>query len=157
MTSPLTLLVARLLTAPILMFAVATLVRGYSGVGDGFAAGLIAALAVLLQYPALGPAGARRLLPVGRARAFARGGLLAAVVLALVPLAFGDPVLTHAPPPGNEPVHIGAIELTTAFAFDVAICILVVGVVVTIFDALAAVAEERESEGDGPDEKAAAS
>jgi multisubunit Na+/H+ antiporter MnhB subunit len=147
-TTPLTLLVARLVTAPILIFAFATLVRGYSGVGDGFAAGLIAALAVLLQYPALGPEAARRLLPVERARVLARGGLLAAIVLAFVPLLFGDPPLTHAPPPGTEAAHVGSIELTTAFAFDVAIAVLVVGVVVTIFDALAAVAREREDEAE---------
>ena len=146
MSSPLTILVSRIITAPILIFAFATLVRGYSGVGDGFAAGLIAALAVLLQYPALGPEAARRLLPVARARALARGGLLAALVLAFVPLIFGDPPLTHAPEPGKEATHVGSIELTTAFAFDVAICVLVVGVVVTIFDALAAVAAEREEE-----------
>ena len=149
MTSPLTLLVSRLVTAPILIFAVATLVRGYSGVGDGFAAGLIAALAVLLQYPALGPSAARALFPVERARAAARVALLAAVTLALVPLLFDDPPLTHAPEPGKEPAHVGSIELTTAFLFDVAICVLVVGVVVTIFDALAAVAAEREEEEGG--------
>lgn len=149
MTSPLTVLVSRLVTAPILMYAAATLVRGYSGVGDGFAAGLIAALAVLLQYPALSPAAARRLLPVDRARAVARVGLLGAIVLAIAPLAWGDPPLTHQPRPGTEPGHIGSIELTTAFAFDVAICVLVVGVVVTIFDALATVAAEREQEEEG--------
>jgi multisubunit Na+/H+ antiporter MnhB subunit len=145
-TTPLTILVSRLVTAPIVIFAFATLVRGYKGVGDGFAAGLIAALAVLLQYPALGPNAARQLLPVHRARALARGGLVAAVVLAFAPLAFGDPPLTHAPEPGSEPSHIGSIELTTAFAFDLAIAVLVVGVVVTIFDALAAVAAEREED-----------
>jgi multisubunit Na+/H+ antiporter MnhB subunit len=146
MSTPLTLLVSRVVTAPLVIVAFATLVRGYQGVGDGFAAGLIAALAVLLQYPALGPTAARRLLPVGRARAAARNALVAAILLALVPLAFGDPLLTHAPEAGEEPAHVGSIELTTAFAFDVAICVLVVGVVVTIFDALAAVAQEREEE-----------
>ncbi len=146
MSTPLTVLVSRLVTAPIVMVALAMLVRGYKGVGDGFAAGLVAALAVLLLYPAIGPTAARRLLPVERARAAARNALVAAVLLALVPLAFGDAPLTHAPAPGDEPAHVGSIELTTAFAFDLAICVLVVGVVVTIFDALAAVAAEREEE-----------
>jgi multisubunit Na+/H+ antiporter MnhB subunit len=136
-TSPLTVLVARVVTAPILIVALATLVRGYKGVGDGFAGGLIAALAVLLQYPAFGPDGARRLLPVHRAPQVALAGLFGALVLAVAPLAWGDPVLTHAPAPGTEPAHVGSIDIATAFAYDVAIFVLVLGVVVAIFDALA--------------------
>ncbi len=47
MTSVLTQTLARLLLAPILVVAVAVLVKGYADVGDGFAAGLVAALALV--------------------------------------------------------------------------------------------------------------
>ena len=58
-TTVLTRMVARLLLAPVLVVAAAVLVKGYADVGDGFAAGVIAALGVLLQYLAFGRAAVR--------------------------------------------------------------------------------------------------
>lgn len=140
----LTRLVARLLLAPVLVVAVAVLVQGYVAPGDGFSAGVIAALGVLLQYLAFGREAVAAALPVHRARALALLGLLGAVAVALVPLAFGNAILTHAPAPGAEVVTVGTLELITAVAFDVAICALVLGGCVAIIDALACTAVEDE-------------
>jgi multisubunit Na+/H+ antiporter MnhB subunit len=59
-TTVLTRMVARLLLVPVLMVTTAILIKGYVDVGDGFAAGVIAALGVLLQYLAFGRAAVRR-------------------------------------------------------------------------------------------------
>ena len=74
MSSVQTRAVARLLLAPVLMVAAAVLVTGYVDVGDGFAAGVVAALGVLVQYLAFGRAAVERALPVRRAAHLAVGG-----------------------------------------------------------------------------------
>ena len=144
MTSVLTQTVARLLLAPILVVALAVLVKGYADVGDGFAAGVIAALGILLQYLAFGRAEARRLLPIRLVPAGAFAGLLAALAVAFWPVLRGDDVLTHLPPPGEHVIELGTVELITAVLFDVAVFLLVVGAVVGIIDAIAGAAEDRE-------------
>ncbi len=50
--------VARLLLAPLLVLAAAILVKGYTDVGDGFAAGVLAALGVIMYAVAFGAAAA---------------------------------------------------------------------------------------------------
>ena len=102
MTTVLTRMVARLLLGPVLVVAVAVLVKGYADVGDGFAAGVIAALGVLLQYLAFGRAAVERALPVRRAAQLAIGGLLVALAVAFVPVLAGGAPLQHAPGPGRE-------------------------------------------------------
>lgn len=141
-TTELTQLVARMLLAPVLVVALAILVKGYVDVGDGFAAGIVAALGVLLQYVALGRETVARALPVHRASAVAFAGLGVAVAVALVPLALGDTLLEHQPPPGAEVTTIGTLELITAFAFDIGVFLLVVGAAIAIIDAIARSGEE---------------
>ncbi len=146
MTSVVTVAVARLLMAPILVVAIAILVKGYADVGDGFSAGVIAALGIVLQYLALGREDAERLLPLRLIGPAAFVALLGALLVALVPLARGDALLEHAPAPGADITEVGTVELITAFAFDVAIFVLVVAAVVGILRAIAHVAE---GEGEG--------
>lgn len=137
MNTVLTRAVARLLLAPILVVAVAVLVKGYADVGDGFAAGAIAALGLLLQYLAFGRAEAERLLPIRLVPAGAFVGLLAGLAVAFAPLLRGDAVLAHLPPPGAKAVKVGTLELVTAVAFDVAVFLLVLGVVLGVIHAVA--------------------
>jgi multicomponent Na+:H+ antiporter subunit B len=129
-TTALTRMVARLLLAPVLVVAVAVLVKGYADVGDGFAAGVIAALGVLLQYLAFGRAAVERALPVRWAAQLAIGGLLAALAVVFVPVLAGRAPLQHAPAPGGKVVHLGSLELLTAVAFDVGVFALVLGLAV---------------------------
>jgi multicomponent Na+:H+ antiporter subunit B len=130
--------VARLLLAPSVVVAVAIMIKGYSDVGDGFSAGVIVALAVSLQYVASGPHRAEASLPFLRfAPTAAVTGLVLALAVGFFPLAHGDPPFTHWPPPGQAPMKIGTLELTTAVAFDVGVFLLVVGVLVTLLHQLA--------------------
>ena len=142
MTTVLTRAVARLMLAPTLVLAVAVLVKGYADVGDGFSAGVIAAVAILIQYLAFGRAEAERTLPLSLIPHAAFAGLLAALAIALWPALRGDPILTHLPPPGADVVKLGTLELITAVAFDVAVFLLVVGAVVGILRAVALAKEE---------------
>ena len=130
--------VARLLPAPSLVLAAAFIVKGYSNVGDGFSAGVIVALALALQYLALGARRAEAALPFLRfAPAVAVSGLLIALAVGFFPLLHGDPPFTHRPPPGVHPITIGTLELTTAVVFDVGVFLLVVGVLVVLVHHLA--------------------
>ena len=142
MTSVLTRMVARGLLAPTLVVATAILVKGYADVGDGFAAGIVAALGILLQFLAFGRDEVAAALPIDRAPAIAVAGLAVAVAVLTVPMLVGGAPLEHWPPPGEEPIHIGSLELISAVAFDVGVFLLVLGSAVAIIDALAASAEE---------------
>lgn len=131
--TPVVRAVARLLLAPSLIVAAAIIVKGYSDVGDGFSAGVIAALAVSLQYIALGQRGTEAALPGLRmAPIVAVAGLLLALAVGFLPLAYGDPIFTHLPRPGEHPIRVGTLELTTAVVFDIGVFLLVVGALVVL-------------------------
>ena len=142
MTSVLTRMVARGLLAPTLVVATAILVKGYADVGDGFAAGVVAALGILLQFLAFGRDEVAAALPIDRASAVALTGLAIGVAVLTMPMLLGGAPLEHWPPPGEEPIHIGSLEVITAVAFDVGVFLLVLGAAIAIIDALAASAEE---------------
>ena len=141
----LTRAIARLLLLPTLMVAAAILVKGYVEVGDGFGAGVIAALGILLQYAAFGAREAGRLPPVRFAPAIAFAGLLLALLVAFLPTLRGEAILTHSPAPGAPVVHLGTVELLTAVLFEVGVFLLVVGFAIGAIDMIARVA------GDGRD------
>ena len=141
MTSSLTRLVARGLLVPILVVALAILVKGYANVGDGFAAGVVAALGVLLQVVAFGRQAVAEALPIRWAPLVALSGLALGVAVFAGPLLLGADPLQHAPAPGVSPAHVGSLELITAVVFDVAVFLLVLGSAVAIIDAIAAPGE----------------
>jgi multisubunit Na+/H+ antiporter MnhB subunit len=130
MNTELTRLVARLLLIPTLLVAAAVLIKGYADVGDGFAAGVIAALGVLLQYVAFGRVAVQRALPVRWAPQLAIAGLLLALAVAFVPVVAGQAPLQHSPGPGEDVITLGTLELITAVAFDVGVFALVLGMAV---------------------------
>lgn len=142
-------MVARLLLLPTIVAAFAILVKGYADTGDGFSAGVVAALGVLLQYLALGREEAEKLWPVRSAGRIAIVGLLLSLVLAAVPLFLGEPVLTHYPPPGGSVIYVGSLELITPVLFDVGVFLLVFGFVVGTVGAFARTINE-EDEYAGP-------
>jgi multisubunit Na+/H+ antiporter MnhB subunit len=134
----LTQAVARLILLPGVAIAAATLVKGYSEVGDGFTAGVIAALTVLVQCVAFGYREAERRLPLLRwLPAGAVAGLTIALAVALVPVARGDAILEHAPAAGERPVQLGTLELVTAVLFDVGVFLVVLGAIVGAAGAIA--------------------
>ncbi len=140
--------VAKLLLLPALVVAVAILVKGYAQTGDGFSAGVVAALGILLQYLAFGHREVEELPLVGLAGKGAFAGLLVVLLVAAIPLFAGEPVLTHYPPPGSEVVRLGTLELITAVLFDLGVFLLVFGFAVESIKLIAhAIADEEEYRG----------
>jgi multisubunit Na+/H+ antiporter MnhB subunit len=117
--------VSRLLLAPTWIVAFAILVKGYVEAGDGFAAGVVAALGVLLQYLVFGVERAEQLTPVRHINRLAQIGLLITLIVAFTPVLFGKPVLTHWPPVDQSVIHIGTVEVITAVVFDIGVFLLV--------------------------------
>jgi len=142
--------VARLLYLPTLLVAAALLIKGFVQTGDGFSAGVVAALGVLLRYLAFGHEEAEKLPLVRYATFVAFAGLLVSLGVAAAPLFQGEAILTHYPPPGMEPVHLGTLELMTAVLFDLGIFLLVFGFAVGVVSFFArAIAREEEYAGPG--------
>jgi multicomponent K+:H+ antiporter subunit A len=116
---------ARLLMPLALLVAVFFFVRGEAHPGGGFVAGLVAAVAVLIQYMANGVAWTERRAPISH-RAAVASGVLLAVLTGLWSLLRGAPFLTQAavdvPLPGMHPVH-----LSTVMVFDLGVALTVVG------------------------------
>lgn len=144
-TSVLTRAISKLLLLPTLVAAAAILVKGYTQPGDGFSAGVVAALGVLLQYLAFGREEAEKLPVVRSAGVLAFVGLLISLLVAVVPLFLGDPLLTHYPPPEGEVLIFGTLEILTAVLFDVGVFLLVFGFSVVTTSILArTIADEEE-------------
>jgi multisubunit Na+/H+ antiporter MnhB subunit len=136
-TTVLTQTIARALFLPSLVVALAVLVKGYVQPGDGFTAGVIAALAVLLQVVAFGLEEVERRLPLKAAPAVAVAGLAVGLAVAFIPVLGGRPIMTHFPPPDGTVVHLGTLELLTAVLFDVGVFLLVLGFAVSAIAMLA--------------------
>ena len=147
-TGVMTRTVAKLLYLPTLVVAAAILVKGYAQPGDGFSAGVVCALGVLLQYLAFGCREAEKIPIMGLAGKSAFSGLLLALLVATAPVLLGEPVLTHYPRPGSEAVYLGTLELITALLFDVGVFLLVFGFAVGSVRAIArTIADEEEYQG----------
>lgn len=142
--SVMTRAVARLLLPVTMMVAAAILIKGYADVGDGFSAGIVASLGVLLQYVAYGPALPGKLAVVRHATMISLAGLFVSLSVAFLPVFFGDPVLTHYPRPDEHVIHIGSIELLTAVAFDIGVFLLVFGFSVGVIDLIARTIEREQ-------------
>lgn len=144
MTSILTRVISKFLLLPTLVAAVALLVKGYVQPGDGFSAGVVAGLAVLMQYLAFGREEAEKLPLVKSAGVVAFVGLLISLSVAVVPMFLGDPVLTHYPPPEAHVYIFGTLEILTAVLFDVGVFLLVFGFAVGTTSILARVISQEE-------------
>lgn len=114
--------------------AVALLVRGYEGIGDGFSAAVLAAALALLQYFSKSTSGARRA-TVARGAAWSlRVGLLVVTTVCWMPLLWGDALVTHYPQAGEKLHHVAALPVHTAFVFDMGVAMSVYGGVLLTFD-----------------------
>ena len=141
--------VARMLMAPALMVAAALLIKGSVDIGAGFRAGVVVTLAVAVLYLALGAERTRIELPlVRRAAPIAVAGILIALASGFFPLLFGEPLFSHLPDAGEEPFHIGTLELMTPVLFDVGVFLLVAVSLVALVDHLAAPPERVVESGE---------
>jgi multisubunit Na+/H+ antiporter MnhB subunit len=135
-------LIARLLLAPSIMIALAIVVKGYSQPGDGFAAGTVMSLGLLVQYVTFGLDRVERVLPVNWLLRIAVTGCTIGFAVAFLPLIWGDPVLSHWPGPDDEAITVGILEVGTVLVFDVGVALLVVGAITGILAIIGAAADE---------------
>lgn len=126
--------VARLLFPFSVILGAALLIKGYAAVGDGFAAGAVAALGAILQYAARSHDDASELCGARWSWRMICIGLVVTVAVALGPTFFGVAPVTHVPGPGDKVAHFGTLEFHTALLFDGGVAVLVYGALVATFD-----------------------
>jgi multicomponent K+:H+ antiporter subunit A len=118
--------------------------RGHNLPGGGFIAGLVTAVALVLQYMALGQQKADALLHAAGGRRYTVWigiGLAIALATGVGAFAFGHPFLTsaHAAP---EVAVLGVLPLATAALFDLGVYITVVGSTLLTLAVLGAASKE---------------
>jgi multicomponent K+:H+ antiporter subunit A len=128
-------LIARLLFPVIGMVALFLLLRGHDLPGGGFAAGLTAAIALILQYMIGGTQWIEDRLRIQPLRWIGLGLLIAAMT-GVGAWLFGYPYLTSYFAYAQLPV-IGSVPLASALVFDIGVFALVVGATALILIALA--------------------
>jgi multicomponent K+:H+ antiporter subunit A len=115
----------RLLFPLMLMVAVFIFIRGHNLPGGGFIAGLIAAVALIVQYLANGITWTAARLKIDMHWVIG-WGLLFAVVTGLVSMVLGHPFMTTTFTYLTWPV-VGKFEVASAIAFDLGVFLVVVG------------------------------
>jgi multicomponent K+:H+ antiporter subunit A len=118
-------LVARLLLPLAVLLALHLFLRGHNAPGGGFIAGLVLALALILQYVAHGQKWVEARLPIDY-RGFIGWGLLIAGGAGIGSWFFDAPFLTSSYAYLTLPV-LGAVPLATAVIFDLGVLLTVVG------------------------------
>ncbi|MDI6745885.1 MAG: monovalent cation/H+ antiporter subunit A [Rhodocyclaceae bacterium] len=121
---------ARLLLPLALLVSAFIFLRGHNLPGGGFIAGLVTAIALIMQYLANGVAWTHARLPA-RTHPWIAAGLSAALLTGLASLLFGRPFLTSAFGHVEVPL-IGPIELASVIAFDLGVYLVVVGATLLI-------------------------
>jgi len=128
---PLILVTVSKLLLPIALLVAAFLfLRGHNEPGGGFIAGLVTAVALILQYIAEGSRTTRRRLPWDHLGLIG-AGILIALLTGVASWLFGYPFLTSTYSYVSLPV-IGTFELASAMLFDLGVYLAVVGTVLLI-------------------------
>jgi len=120
----------RLLLPLALLVSVFVFLRGHNLPGGGFIAGLITAIALIVQYLANGADWMHARLPE-RTHPWIAAGLVMALLTGAGSWIFGRPFLTSAFGHFDWPV-VGEFELATAMAFDLGVYLVVVGATLLI-------------------------
>lgn len=115
----------RLLLPMMLMVAVFIFLRGHNLPGGGFIAGLVASVALIVQYLSNGIGWTRARMPVDM-HAVIGAGLLIAVGTGVVAMILGYPFLTSAFTHVHWP-WVGEFEIASAMAFDLGVFLVVLG------------------------------
>ena len=122
---------ARLLLPLALLVSVYIFLRGHNLPGGGFIAGLVTAIALILQYLTNGVVWTRQRLPAAQTHPLIAWGLLIALLTGLGSWLFGRPFLTSTFGHWSVPL-VGEIELASAMAFDLGVYLVVVGATLLI-------------------------
>ena len=121
---------ARVLLPLALLVSAFVFLRGHNLPGGGFIAGLVTAVALILQYLANGVTWTHARLPADL-QPIIGTGLLIATLTGLGSLTLGYPFLTSAHGHVHLPL-VGNLELASAMAFDLGVYLAVVGATLTI-------------------------
>ena len=121
---------ARVLLPLALLVSVFILLRGHNLPGGGFIAGLVTAVAMIMQYLANGVTWTQSRLPANTHPVIA-AGLGIAVATGLASWLFGHPFLTSTVGHFHLPL-IGELHLASAMAFDLGVYLVVVGATLLI-------------------------
>jgi multicomponent K+:H+ antiporter subunit A len=135
---------ARLVLPLALVVTVYIFWRGHNLPGGGFIAGLITAVALVLQYIALGQARAEQVLKAAGGTRFVRWvgmGLGIAWLTGVGAFVFGRPFLTSAFGHPMVPL-LGELPLATAALFDLGVYITVVGATMLTLSVLGGASKE---------------
>ncbi|HUW73485.1 MAG TPA: monovalent cation/H+ antiporter subunit A [Methyloceanibacter sp.] len=142
---PLILVVATRILLPLaLTVAVFIFLRGHNEPGGGFIAGLIVAVALIMQYLASGYAWAAERARID-SQAMIGTGVAIAGLAGLASLFFDWPFLTSTYTHVDLPL-VGEIEIASAVAFDLGVFLTVVGVVMLSLAQISRVEERAERE-----------
>jgi multicomponent K+:H+ antiporter subunit A len=138
--SPLLQVAARPLLALALLVSFFLFLRGHNLPGGGFIAGLVAGIAVFVQYVAYGATVVEQRATVDYPRLIALG-LAIAVLTGVGSFAFDHPFLTSSSPYVPVPL-LGPVKFPTATFFDLGVYLTVIGTVLLILARLAALRAE---------------
>jgi multicomponent K+:H+ antiporter subunit A len=148
---PLLLVVATRVLLPIaITVAIYIFLRGHDAPGGGFIAGLVVAIALIMQYIASGYAWAATRARVD-AQAMIGGGIALAGLTGIAAWYFGRPFLTSTHAAVHLPL-VGDVELASAVGFDLGVMLTVIGAVLLALRQISRVEEraEHEPQPEGP-------
>lgn len=134
---------SRLLLPLALLVSVYIFLRGHNAPGGGFVAGLVTAVALIMQYLANGVAWAQTRL-TSRTHVVIALGLLIALLTGIASLIFGYPFLTSSFGHLYWPL-VGEFELASAMAFDLGVYLVVVGATLLILINMGLMRDPRRS------------
>nr|WP_084767063.1 Na+/H+ antiporter subunit A [Leucobacter komagatae] len=134
--------VVRLVFHGLLILSVFLLLSGHNAPGGGFAAGLVAGLALVARYLAGGRHELRATVSLDAGRILGIG-LALAVTMAIIPLFFGQPALS------SSWVDVdlgpfGTLPLVTSTLFDIGVYLVVFGLVLDVLRSLGSEIDEHE-------------
>ncbi|HZX17609.1 MAG TPA: monovalent cation/H+ antiporter subunit A [Pseudomonas sp.] len=135
---------SRVLLPMALLVSVFIFLRGHNLPGGGFIAGLVTAVALILQYVASGVQWTQSRLPLNY-QGMAGLGVLVAGLTGLGSWLFDRPFLTSAFGHFHIPL-IGEIELATAMLFDLGVYLTVVGATLLILANLGKLTQEKAAQ-----------
>lgn len=136
----------RLVFHTMLAFAVFLLFRGHNAPGGGFAAGLVAGIALTVRYLAGGRFELGEAAPV-QPGVLLGTGLFLSVGAGLVPVAFGGDMLQSAVIEASLGV-LGDVKFVTTLFFDIGVFFVVLGLVLDVLRTLGAEVD-RQGEAEG--------
>jgi multicomponent Na+:H+ antiporter subunit A len=133
--SPILRSIARLTLHLMLLFSIYLLLRGHNAPGGGFIAGMLTAVAIILQMVAFDVESFKQEIPWNPLRIVMTGLTLSALT-GLGALALGRPFLTSTFGHLHLP-FLGEVELVTAALFDLGVYLVVVGTTLGIIRTIA--------------------